>query len=253
MDFFLLKKTIGALLMPMPILLLALIATVVAILLKKERMVKVGASFSLLFFLLISTPFLPDYLLKKIESQYPQWDMSQSVDNIVVLGCAHTNYGPLPLSSQLHTCSMIRLAEAMKIYQQNPTATIITSGAKFNQPFSNAEMQKRMLMELGIPEDHIKSYGESRDTEDEAQRLSPVLKQSRFALVTSASHMPRAMRLFQQYGSQPHAAPTDHKVRAKDVSEKRHFLPHSKNIKKMERWWYETLGQTWLSVKAWFN
>lgn len=253
MDLFLLKKIIGALLMPLPLCTIALLIAAMALVLKQRKLAKVSMGLSLTIFLISSTPFFPDYMLRKIENQYPQWDMGKGVKHIVVLGCAHTNYGPLPITSQLHPCSMIRITEAMRIFKQNPDATIITSGAKFTEAFSNAEMQKRMLIELGVPEERIVMVDGSRDTEDEARNLSPYLMDSQFALVTSASHMPRAIRLFKQFSLTPIAAPTDHKVRLKDLRPLWHLLPHSKNIQKTERWWYETLGQSWLTIKSWFN
>ena len=234
MDFFLVKKILGALLMPLPLATFAILVAVLAAMLNKKTLAKVGVGLSLVIFLLSSTPFFPDYMLRKIESQYPQWDMSNKINFIVILGCAHTNYGPLPITSQLHSCSMIRLIEALRIYQQNPQAIIITSGAKFGDVFSNAHMQKNMLVELGVPEQQIIAVEGSRDTEDEANNLSSYLADTTFALVTSASHMPRAMRLFEGNSLQPIAAPTDHKVRSKDSTAIRHYFPHSKNIQKTE-------------------
>ncbi|MFT4941819.1 MAG: uncharacterized SAM-binding protein YcdF (DUF218 family), partial [Paraglaciecola sp.] len=76
------------------------------------------------------------------------------------------------------------------------------------------------------------------------------LSGAKFALVTSASHMQRAMKLFQDQGLKPIAAPTEHLVRHTKSRPWQYMLPNSKNISKMERWWYEILGRTWLKLKA---
>ncbi len=253
MDFFQLKKYLGAILMPLPLCAILLLIALIAMMNKRSRIATIAGSFSLLIFLISSTPFFPDYALKKIESKYPQYDLSVAVDHIVVLGCAHTNIASLPITSQLYPCSLIRATEALRLFKFNPDATIIVSGAAFAQEFSNAEMNKQLLISLGVPGERIIISTDSRDTEEEAQNLSEMLSDQTFALVTSASHMPRSMRLFKQYGLNPIAAPTEHLVRYNGTRPVVNFLPNSKNIHKAERWWYETLGQSWLTIKSWFK
>jgi uncharacterized SAM-binding protein YcdF (DUF218 family) len=252
MDFFVVKKVIGALLMPLPVCFFILILGLIALFLKRHS---IGYSLLSLFtiaILLISTPFLPGKLLGKIEQQNPQYDLSTKVNFIVVLGCSHTNDARLPITSQIHHCSLARINEAVRIWKHNPDAKIVTSGAAFSQPFSQAEMNKKMLMVLGVSEDSIIVVNLSRDTEDEANNLAAILLSEKFALVTSASHIPRALRLFQGQNLKPIAAPTEHLVREGDKITFFSFIPAAKNIKKMERWWYETLGQGWLTLKSWF-
>lgn len=253
MDFFLLKKFIGAMLMPLPLCTILLLIAVLAFIFNKKRFAGSASIASLMIFLISSTPFFPNYMLHKIENQYRQYDLSNRVNHIVVLGCAHSNIASLPLTSQLHSCSMIRVTEAVRIFGFNPDATVITSGAAFTQDFSNAEMNKRMLMVLGVPESQITTSSEPRDTEEEAQQIAQILSNEPFALVTSASHMPRSMRLFEQYGLSPIAAPTEHLVKGRGFRRFTNILPSAQNIKKTERWWYETLGQSWLSIKSWFK
>lgn len=253
MDFIQLKKYLGAILMPLPLCAILLLIAFIAMMNKRSRIATIAGSFSLLIFLISSTPFFPDYALKNIESKYPQFDLSITVNHIVILGCAHTNDASLPITSQLYPCSLTRVTEAVRLLRFNPDATVIVSGAAFTQDFSNAEMNKRMLMALGVPEKSIEMYAESRDTEDEAQNLSAVLSDEPFALVTSASHMSRSVRLFNQYGLNPIAAPTEHLVREAGNKPLTSYFPASKNIHKTERWWYETLGQGWLTIKSWFR
>lgn len=252
MDFFVVKKVIGVLLMPLPMCMFMLIIGLSALILKRYSIGYGAISLFTLLFVLISTPFLPNRLLGGIEQQYPQFDMAVSVNTIVVLGCSHTNDARLPITSQIHHCSLARINEAVRIWMSNKQAKIITSGAAFSQPFSQAEMNKKMLMVLGVDESAIIEVNLSKDTEDEANNLAQLLDSTSFALVTSASHIPRAMRLFEGQGLTPIAAPTEHLVRESTAVTFFTVMPSSKNIKKMERWWYETLGQTWLTIKSWF-
>ena len=63
---------------------------------------------------------------------------------------------------------------------------------------------------LGVQADEILQLKQPRDTEEESQQVAPIVGSQSFILVTSASHMPRAMGLFRKRGLQPIPAPTDH-------------------------------------------
>lgn len=250
MELFILKKIIGALLMPLPLCFLLFILGVIAFYRGRKATAISLSSVSLITLLLLSTPMLPDYLLANIEHQYKQFDLSRKVENIVILGCGHVNDAKLPISAQLYPCSTVRLVEALRIFAKNPDSTIITSGNTLREPYSNAEMNKRLLIALGVDEKNIISVDQSLDTEEESINLRALLKGQHFALVTSASHMPRAMNLFEQQGLMPIAAPTENLVRSSDNSPWWYLLPNSQNLQKSERWWYETLGRTWLAIKS---
>lgn len=236
--------------MPLPVCFILIILCLFAILRQRKHLAWAFSSASILLFLAISTPFLPDYLLTQTERAFPQFDLSQKINKIVILGCGHVEDPRLPITSQLYPCSTVRLDEAIRIYQQHNNSLIITSGAVARNKVSNAEMNKRFLLAMGIEEQHILSIEKSRDTEEEALNIKTHLLGEKFALVTSASHMQRAMKLFQDQGMEPIAAPTEHLVRHSKSRSWRYMLPNSMNISKFERWWYELLGRSWLRLKA---
>ena len=252
MNFFMFKKFVGAVFMPLPMTVLLLIIALICFARHKSRAGFLFGISALCLLLLSSTPPLPNFLLHQTEHSYAQFDRSESIDRIVVLGCGHVNDGALPITSQLHPCSLGRVVEAARLARLNPRAKIITSGMAIDQTFTNAEMNKRMLIALGVDDSRITAVTKSLDTEEEAVNLSPQLKGHRVALVTSASHMARAMRLFEQQHIYPIAAPTDHLVKQDERGHLLSLVPASANIQKSERWWYETLGQSWLTIKAWF-
>ena len=64
-------------------------------------------------------------------------------------------------------------------------------------------------MQLGIPKDRIITFPLAKDTIEEAQYLKWDVGTYPFRLVTSATHMPRSMAIFQGQGLTPEAAPTD--------------------------------------------
>jgi uncharacterized SAM-binding protein YcdF (DUF218 family) len=252
LDLFILKKTIGAMLMPLPVCLILFVLAALAYFTARKKLAKGLTFLSLSLLLILSTPYLPDYLLGKLEHKYLQFDLSQKVERIVILGCGHVNDPGLAISAQLYPCSTVRIVEAMRLLASNPDSIIITSGNMEIEPYSNAEMNKRLLIAMGVNENRIISVEQSLDTEDEAQNLRTHLEGRKFALVTSASHMSRSVRLFENQGLHPLPAPTENLVRISDDTSWLHFLPSSKHLHKSERWWYETLGSWWLSIKAYF-
>ncbi|GAB5378891.1 MAG: envelope biogenesis factor ElyC [Aliiglaciecola sp.] len=252
MDFFLLKKFIGVFVMPIPIILVLMIVGLFFLFRQNYVKAKWSISFATLGLVVVSFSPLPNHLLYSLEREYPQYDLSKPVDYIVVLGCQHVNDRALPITSQLSPCSSVRAAEAIRILQFNPQAKIITSGHVGNQTFSNAHMTKQFITAMGVDSNRIIAVELSRDTGEEAQNLRKMLNGKPFALVTQATHMKRAVFLFEQAGLSPIAAPTHHFVRESDNPTLGAFFPDSQNIKKFERWWYEWLGNTYVWITSLF-
>ncbi|WP_438863809.1 ElyC/SanA/YdcF family protein [Neptunicella sp.] len=251
MEIFTLKKIASMLLMPLPLIVTLLLISWICIYWHRHKLAYALQAFAVITLLTTSTSWLPNYLLGNLEQQYHQFDLATPVDKIVVMGCGHTNDGRLPITSQVKPCSLYRLIEGMRIQQANPGSILITSGYS-EEPFSNAEMMKKLAVSLGADPSRIQLQNNSRDTEEEVLKLKPMLGQQPFAMVSSASHMQRAMHLFQQQGLHPIAAPTEHLVKYSDAVEPSWWseLPHSTNIYKFERYWYEAMGQLWLFLRG---
>ena len=255
MDFFVLKKVLGAFLMPLPLTFICLIVAWFFVIRKSQRASLIFFGIATLLLALSTLPFLPEALLRKTEQQYVQYDPGVPVQYIVILGGGHVVDATVPLSSQLNRSSTVRVVEAARIYYQNPGSKIVTSGGVGYEPYSTAEMHKRLLVALGIPEsDIIIGNSTARDTEDEANLLSQLLSDQYFILVTSASHMQRSMTLFEAQGLTPIPAPTGHLVKYSENSKPwwQKAPPASRHLLKMEMWWYETLGRSWQTIKSWF-
>jgi uncharacterized SAM-binding protein YcdF (DUF218 family) len=83
------------------------------------------------------------------------------------------------------------------------------SGSTY-EGFSHADLLASVARMWGVEEADIVKAPPALDTSDEAVNMAPVLGPDAFLLVTSASHMPRAMKLFRHQGTHPIAAPTHH-------------------------------------------
>ncbi|WP_245732074.1 ElyC/SanA/YdcF family protein [Thalassotalea agarivorans] len=200
---------------------------------------------------LAATPAVADFLLNPIEDNYTAFTYpNKPIDYIVVLGCDHVEDPALPPTSQLRYCSLARLVEAVRIYQQNPSSELITSGGSYKGGTPNAEVVKNAAQSLGIPESKITTEVNAFDTYEEAQLLAPRLQGKSVVLVTSASHMPRAMAYFKRFGIDPMPAPAGNLVKNYYGDKSwTYYLPNAATLNKTTTAWYETLGR----IVQWFT
>ncbi|PCI60886.1 MAG: hypothetical protein COB35_07780 [Gammaproteobacteria bacterium] len=256
MDLFFLKKMLGFLLMPLSLILILLIIAIIFHRKKPSLSFKCMISATALL-IVTSMPPLADYLIKPLETQYPQFtakSTTKPIDYIVVLGCSHTNDNRVPFTSQLRACSMQRLVEMLRIYQLHPEATIITSGSAFGQVLSNAQTMKLAAISLGIPAQKILTENFPKDTEEEAQLIAPRVKDSNVVLITNADHMLRAMRFFKQYGVDAIPAPAGYWAYSKTAHKNwGYYTPSINKLGKTTTVWYEALGLSWQWLKKIFN
>ncbi|MGH9904552.1 MAG: YdcF family protein, partial [Pyrinomonadaceae bacterium] len=93
-----------------------------------------------------------------------------------------------------------RIWAAARLYHAGVAPQIIVSGGSFpradgKMPVSEAESIRPVLQELGVPFDAILLEPRSLNTRENAQESRHLIEdQAKVALVTSAFHMPRAMR-----------------------------------------------------------
>ncbi|WP_394176061.1 envelope biogenesis factor ElyC [Thalassotalea litorea] len=251
MDFFILKKIIGSLLMPLPIVIILLCLGI--LLFKKRPALARGFAISgTLLLAIISFMPVADKLIVQYEQSYPVFNNQYGkIDSVVVLGCGHTSDKRLHPSQELKNCALQRLTEGMRILRDQPQATLITTGYNPYDKVSNANKLKQAAVELGLPADKIITISEPRDTADEAAMIAPLVKGTSFVLVTNANHMPRAMQYFIDQNVHPIPAPTGFLVKDPEgTSVWFNFIPDAANISKTERAWHETLGRIWQWLRS---
>ncbi len=77
---------------------------------------------------------------------------------------------------------------------------IFTGAAAKTNPVSTAEAGARVAESLGVPRSDIIVLDRPKDTEEEALAVKHAIGDAPFLLVTSASHLPRAMIFFRHAG-----------------------------------------------------
>ncbi|MEE9555831.1 MAG: ElyC/SanA/YdcF family protein, partial [Candidatus Adiutricales bacterium] len=88
-------------------------------------------------------------------------------------------------------------------------------------------------------------------TKDQARIIKKIVGSERVILVTSASHMPRSMALFEKQGMRPIPAPTNFlAVKRSEKRKLKDFLPTAGAAFKTERAFHEYLGLAWAKIRG---
>ncbi|MGK0256232.1 MAG: uncharacterized SAM-binding protein YcdF (DUF218 family) [Arcobacteraceae bacterium] len=232
MDFaFILKKIISGSIMPLSITLIFLF---ISLLLLDKRTLKQAQFFILtpfLIILFISYQPVANLFLEPLESGYTKLEsIPKDVRHILLLGGDVQNRG----------------WEVLRLYNKIRNAKIITSGYEGDQEIPEAISSAHLFYELGIPKEDIIVHPKPKDTEEEVLNIKAFLGDLPFILVTSAYHMPRAMRLFKKEGLSPIPAPTDFKIKNYNFAS----IAKGQNIKKTEIALHEYLGLLWAKIKG---
>ena len=100
----------------------------------------------------------------------------------------------------------------MRLYRQMPGATLLVSGGSVFGYGSDADAMQALAIGLGVNPADIVLDMESPDTETQAKLIRTMVGNERVVLVTSASHMPRSVGLFERAGVGVLPAPTHYLV-----------------------------------------
>ena len=247
-----LKKFISAWLMPLPLSVLMLVIGCICMWVRRERLGRWLITIATALLVLASCTAISDLLLLPLEERYPKLRApAANIDFVVVMGAGQSDAPRLPLTNRPNAAAVYRLLEGIAIYRANPDSKLVLSGGGEHE--SSAVLMANVAMAIGIPTADIVLQTESRDTEQEVRLLAPIVKNRRFAVVTSAAHMPRTMALFEAAGLHPIPAPTHFLDRNNPHPNWRDFiLPDTESLARAEFAMHEYLGSMWLKLKSWF-
>ncbi len=256
---FALKKYLGGFLMPLPFMLLLILAGL--LLLWFSRWQKTGKTLitvSWLGLVLLSLQPVADALLLTTEKPYekryelitPAEVQQQELRYIVVLGGGFTYNPEWSPSANLISNSLPRVTEGVRLALRYPQATLIFTGGPGANSISSAEAAAQVAQSLGIPAERTLPLLLPKDTEEEAAEVKKVVGDAPFLLVTSANHMTRAKAFFDARGLHPIPAPANPLAVTTPLHSWDHTIPSAYYLSHSERVWYEGLGRLWQSVKA---
>jgi uncharacterized SAM-binding protein YcdF (DUF218 family) len=237
-----LKVSVAALTEPLMVaLLLAVVAGVVAW--RGRRRAAIGfLGAALIVVCVTSTGVVGDWLLNPLEARYPPLqDYSvPPVRWIVVLGSSYAPRDGISITAALDHDALVRIVEGVRLTRLNPGVKLLVSGGAADARPRPAQGYAELARDLGVDRSSIVLSDDALDTDEEARDVVKLVGGEQFILVTSAYHMPRAMRLMRLAGARPIAAPTGQLVTTS--FRWRSLLPSSAGLGKSERAVHEYLG-----------
>ncbi len=247
-----LKKLIATLLMPLPaLLILGFFGLMLIWFTQRKRIGTFFVATALILIGLISFQPLTSYLLIDLERQYQRFLPTKSpIDYVVVLGHSHVVDNEIPPTSELSRTALMRLVEGIRIHLMYPNSILILSGYDGGNEVSHARMLARVAMAMGVNKNNILLLETAKDTFEEAAQTASVVLDRPFALVTSASHMNRAISEFNSIGLEPIPAPTNF-IAQKEINQPWiKYSPRATYLEQFEKYWHEKLGQAWQELRV---
>jgi uncharacterized SAM-binding protein YcdF (DUF218 family) len=237
----------------LPLLVMPISVTIFLVLLGILRKKMAYISFAALFLYLCSAPIVADRFFGWVEQRGERISAAslKKADAIVVLGgMLHSVSGRDSLFSEWNDPD--RFFAGIECYREKKAPLLIFSRGQL--PWSTGEPEGETLareaIAMGVPAQAVLLTDSVENTAEEAKAVAKLLKQNqqRIILVTSAYHMTRSKRLFQENGFlvQPYAV--DYKVDA-DKKTFIDFLPTAEALRKTEWGIRELLGRLYYLVR----
>lgn len=252
---FLFKKLIAPFLMPVPFCLALVFAGLALVwLTRRQRAGKWLATLGASSLLLLGYGAVSGRLLATLERQHtPATDVSAAAGRVrwvVVLGGGSSADGGLPAVMRLSEGSLARLVEGIRLQRQLPGSRLLLSGGSVFGSAPDAETMRALAVELGVDSSTLELDAVSPDTETQAAVVRTRLGTEEFYLVTSASHMTRALALFRKAGTNPLPAPTHFLTQSDRGISPSNFFPSAGGLRCAEAVTYEYLGLAWAKVRG---
>lgn len=231
--------------MPIPFILLLLLLSFLVW--RRRSMAKYLVTCAFLLLLFLSSQLSVNTLVRPLESAYPiNSTPIAGACFVMVLGSGHADIAGATAVQSLSDVALTRLTEGIRQLKLGQECMLIVSGwgGELTQ-VSHAEIMANAAIELGVDKNRIIQFPQARDTVEEAQYLQLMLGQASFRLVTSATHMPRAMTIFAAKGLHPDAAPTDF-IGRDDFG----WRLTADNLVASQRAIHEYIGRLWLWLKT---
>lgn len=246
-----LKKLLGAFLLPFPIALLLLICGLLLLwFTQRQRLGRILSSLAALMMLMGGYDVFSGPLILPLERPFAPLTaeevtaMTPAPTAIVVLGSGFRTDKTLPPNDRLSANGIVRLTEGVRLAGLLPAARLIVSDG-----VGQGEALAETAMIMGVPRERITLEARSNDTSDEAALLPPLVAQSPFLLVTSAAHMRRALALCRKQGLNPIAAATDYAHSTSEWSAG-DLVPHAGGFVRADYALHEWIGYWWSRLRG---
>lgn len=218
MTSFALLKILFNLMMPPSALAVGVVLSLLLRLLRWRRLATAVLTLSIVYTLVLAFPPVGDGLVRYLEDKTrvaEQRAPACCYDAIVVLGGgispAQPPDRPLPDLAD----GSDRIWHAARLWRRGVAPRIIVSGGSYlaqtgGPPATEADAMREFLLDLGVPADVIVNEALAINTVQNIRNVKAIVGDGRVALVTSASHMPRALQIAAREGLKAEAFPVDY-------------------------------------------
>lgn len=246
--FFILSKTISYLLMPATLIGLAWLAFFIF---KKWRFRKYLAILGFSLFIIFTNDFLANSFLKAWQTEPANLETIKSKKfTYGVLLTGMTNTLKEPKDRVYFNQNADRLLQAIMLHQQGIIDTLYISGGgatALRKDLQEARVLLSYLKSIDFSMEKVIIEDQSRNTVESARFASDFIEsQNEILLITSASHMPRAMGCFEKEGFKAQSYPTVYHTNDEMISPSM-FLPSQEALMK-----WHILFKEWMGYSAYW-
>jgi uncharacterized SAM-binding protein YcdF (DUF218 family) len=248
MILFAFKKIISGLTAPSSLIFFSLLAATFLLLRRKFRAARFSLCAGLAVALLSFFPLLPDMLIHRLEDCYSPFvpDTGSAPEWILVLGHSYKT-GVLPETSRVDGTMYARLMETVRISKSLPLATVIIPLFGKASDAEKQEWLNSFCRNTGWSPDRVVILPDAQDTSTEIRQALRLINKEPFVLVTTASHMPRAIQISSALGGHAIPAPCDFESRSRGPLYSG-LAPSVQNLERTETALHEYLGAAWFRL-----
>jgi uncharacterized SAM-binding protein YcdF (DUF218 family) len=207
MEFYL-SKIVNFFANPQYILfLIILIQLFIIFFTESKKLVIFFSKLFLILFLFFGYSPLSNFLLSKMEDyiQTSKYPVQQLTGVIVLGGSFNSGLESKERNEVSLNSSAERLTKALEIYKKNPRILVLFSGFSGElkpQGWSESDMAKKFFLDQGVKLDNLIFENQSRNTFENIKYSKDIIANYKgtWALITSASHMPRSFFTFKKQG-----------------------------------------------------
>ena len=235
-------------------LMTALLGVALAPMLPTAGPVLVMAGLTTLY--LLSVAPVADRLLRPLEQGFARLtdapvqadQRDRRPDSIVVLSSGFSKDRRRSGLARLSATGGVRLTEAIRLLRQGPAARLVVfnyaavNGRESSSGHGRLHAMSEAAVELGVARDRIIDLAAGYSTRAELAAVAARFGADPVLLVTSAAHMPRALRSARDLGVNAYPAATDFLTYPRDAWLQLRWLPSTPELAKSERALYEYLA-----------
>ena len=241
---YIIKFLYSTFILPPGIFILLLILICFKLLKNRSKFFKPLLILTIVFYA-FCTPLVTNPIIGSLEDKYSIPNDPQG-DVIVMLGGGATLDTPnLDFKGHLSGSSANRLLTTIELYKKLNIPIIISGGKVLKSSGTESEIAKNILIAIGVSKDMIFIDSQSINTTENAKYTKMILNKYNFKhpiLVTSAFHMPRAVKQFNKFNLKVLPFPTDYQTDIHEYFTINDLIPSGDGILKLSLSIKEYLG-----------